>query len=232
LSSSAFPAAWLPAPRDPDDDDLPEPPASTPPYGTLTLPAPAAVDESPGEDLPAPALDESPDEVDVPSEVVPSDDAVVATTDGPQELPETPLVPFAQVVETYVGWGTRLCAFGIDVGALILPFAAGVMLDSALMAYAVPMLGGQLTVIPLVLAAIVWNRGVWQGRTGQSLGKKAMGLRLVREATYGPVGITTALLRELAHVVDTLSVVGWLNPLWSGKKQTFADKMVRAVVVG
>ncbi|MEZ0446527.1 RDD family protein [Cellulomonas sp. ICMP 17802] len=250
MSSSASPqpaAAWLPEPREPGDelpvlppsDSLPDPePVPPRPLAGAALPDSDLVPPDRHADPLLPDLELVPPRPPAGTAVPDADDgtgqtaSVATVVESPVGVSELPLLPFAQVLETYVGWGTRLCALAIDLVALVLPFAAGVLVDSALMAYGVPMVQGQLTVIPLVLAAIVWNRGVWQGRTGQSLGKKAMGIRLVRESTSLPVGVGVALLRELAHLVDTVSLVGWLNPMWSGKRQTFADQIVHTVVLG
>ena len=39
------------------------------------------------------------------------------------------------------------------------------------------------------------------------------------------------MLRELAHLLDTLSVfVGWLWPLWDSRRRTFADLLLRTEV--
>lgn len=78
----------------------------------------------------------------------------------------------------------------------------------------------------LALGTWAWNRVVQQGRTGQSVGKAAMKIALVSGATGKPVGVWSAFLREVAHVVDGVIVVGYLWPLWDDRKQTFADKLV------
>ncbi|MET0787665.1 MAG: RDD family protein [Cellulomonas sp.] len=246
MSSSAFPQlpiAWLPEPRD-HDEDLPEGLDETAPERDATdalendvaagAPDSSTSDVAQADDGLPTSADDTTTAADDPPPTSAGDEAPPTATGElkPLEVDKVPLLPFAKAVETYVGWGTRACALAIDLLVLVLPFAAGVLVDSALMAYGVPMLLGQMTVIPTVLAAIVWNRGVWQGRTGQSLGKKAMSIRLADQSTDLPVGVRTALLRELAHVVDTLSVVGWLNPLWNGKRRTFADQIVGTVVLG
>lgn len=77
----------------------------------------------------------------------------------------------------------------------------------------------------------VWNRWVRQGRTGQSLGKKVMGIQLLLERTEEPIGVGMACLRDLGHGVDTVLFVGYLWPLWDPKRQTFADKILGTVVV-
>ncbi|MGV9408940.1 RDD family protein [Nocardia sp. NPDC003693] len=71
-----------------------------------------------------------------------------------------------------------------------------------------------------------------EGVTGQTPGKKALGIRLVRESTAQPLGFGAALGRRLCHVVDSaVCYLGYLWPLWDGKKQTFADKIIGSVVV-
>ena len=41
-----------------------------------------------------------------------------------------------------------------------------------------------------------------------------------------------AFVRDIAHIVDAIiCYVGFLFPLWDGKKQTLADKMVHTVVL-
>lgn len=77
----------------------------------------------------------------------------------------------------------------------------------------------------------IWNRWVLQGRTGQSVGKRLLGIRLVGEATMAPVGTARAFLRELCHILDAYSLVGYLWPLWDARRRTFADMVVHTVVV-
>ena len=81
------------------------------------------------------------------------------------------------------------------------------------------------------LAFWLWNM-VRQGRTGQSIGKKALGTYLVNEHTGQYIGGGMSVVRSLAHVIDGLPCyIGYLWPLWDAKKQTFADKIVGTVVV-
>lgn len=100
---------------------------------------------------------------------------------------------------------------------------------------ATPFGPGYLTLMLLSLAGFgfsLWNRTFRQGRTGQSLGKQLLGLRLLSERTMAPVGAGTAFLRELAHYLDgAVMDLGYLWPLWDHKRQTFADKICGTVVV-
>jgi uncharacterized RDD family membrane protein YckC len=84
----------------------------------------------------------------------------------------------------------------------------------------------------LALAFLVYNTFYLGGKTGQSFGKKALGLKLVGEATGQPIGVGMAFVRYLAHIIDTIiCFVGWLFPLWDAKKQTIADKLLKTLVV-
>ncbi|MFH8347901.1 RDD family protein [Streptomyces sp. NPDC018045] len=70
-----------------------------------------------------------------------------------------------------------------------------------------------------------------EGSTGQTPGKKALNIRVVRE-TGQPLGFGMALGRKICHVVDgPLCGLGYWWPLWDEKSQTFADKIVSSVVV-
>jgi uncharacterized RDD family membrane protein YckC len=78
----------------------------------------------------------------------------------------------------------------------------------------------------------LWNFGYRQGRTGSSIGKSGVGLRVIDGASGEPIGFMRSVIRQLAHVVDLLSLgVGYLWPLWDAKNQTFADKLALTVCV-
>lgn len=84
----------------------------------------------------------------------------------------------------------------------------------------------------LSIAVFVWNSCLRQGRTGYSIGKGVLGIKLVKEATGQPVGAGMAFLRYLLHIVDGLPCyLGYLWPLWDSKRQTFSDKIVGTVVL-
>lgn len=68
-----------------------------------------------------------------------------------------------------------------------------------------------------------------EGKTGQTPGKKMMGIAVLRERDGQPLGFGMAFVRRLCHGLEF--GIGWLWPLWDEKKQTFADKIVSSVVV-
>ncbi|MGK4581229.1 RDD family protein [Kitasatospora sp. HPMI-4] len=86
-------------------------------------------------------------------------------------------------------------------------------------------IGGVLGLLALLLYAFL------QGSSGQSLGQRAVNIRLVSETTGQPIGMGMAFVRQICHVLDGICCIGYLWPLWDGKKQTFADKIMSSVVV-
>jgi uncharacterized RDD family membrane protein YckC len=71
-----------------------------------------------------------------------------------------------------------------------------------------------------------------EGVTGQTPGKRIVGIRLLREHDGSALGFGLAFGRRLLHVLDSLPCgLGYLWPLWDAKKQTFADKCVHTVVI-
>lgn len=136
----------------------------------------------------------------------------------------------------YASWGRRVGGYLID-GLVGLPFILlAVILDRPTAdLQAGTTSGGGVVYWGLTLAAVVvsgYNRWFLGGKTGQSWGRKALGIRLVGEATGQPIGAGMAFVRDLAHTLDSLACnIGWLFPLWDTKKQTFADKLVKTTVV-
>ena len=142
------------------------------------------------------------------------------------------------------GWPSRVAAYLIDFAPAIL--AAGVFgygYARFLLAVASRDAGGLPTPVPglgwmagggtaqlLLVGWQAYNRWYLGGRTGQSLGKRVLGLRLVAEATGAPIGAGFALLRDVVHILDGVAYVGFLWPLWDERHQTFADKIMRTVV--
>ncbi|HEX7535585.1 MAG TPA: RDD family protein [Dermatophilaceae bacterium] len=89
---------------------------------------------------------------------------------------------------------------------------------------------GLAFLMSLIILAI-WGYNRWyNGGRGQSFGKKTLNLVLVAEATGQPIGTAKAFLRDVAHVLDGICMIGYLFPLWDAKRQTFADKIMTTVV--
>lgn len=70
-----------------------------------------------------------------------------------------------------------------------------------------------------------------EGKTGQTPGKRIVGIRLLREFDGSALGFGLAFGRRLLHFLDGICYIGYLWPLWDPKNQTFADKIVHTVVI-
>jgi uncharacterized RDD family membrane protein YckC len=80
------------------------------------------------------------------------------------------------------------------------------------------------------LAYAIWNWGYRQGTTGSSIGKSVLKFKVVAESTGAPIGFGLSIVRQLAHIVDTIiCYIGYLFPLWDSKRQTLADKIMSTV---
>lgn len=120
------------------------------------------------------------------------------------------------------GWGARAQSAFIDF--------FGPSLIAALVQNLISYTLGSL----LAVAALGWAlyNAYLQGSTGQSVGKRTVGLRLLREQDGQVIGGGLGIGRYFLHLLDALPCyLGFLWPLWDGKRQTFADKIVKSVVV-
>jgi uncharacterized RDD family membrane protein YckC len=84
------------------------------------------------------------------------------------------------------------------------------------------------------LAALGWAlyNAYLQGNTGQSYGKKQFGMRLLREQDGQVIGGGLGIGRYFLHILDAIPCyIGFLWPIWDAKNQTFADKIVKTVVI-
>lgn len=126
-------------------------------------------------------------------------------------------------------WQARAAAFAIDVFP-----GVGTIATLALLAWTAPVLGWAwwvYTVAAVVVVAVVLaNRVLRLTTAGWTLGRAVVGIRLVK-SDGGDAGLVRLLLRDLAHLLDTLAVfVGWLWPLWDARHRTFADLLTRTEV--
>lgn len=116
-------------------------------------------------------------------------------------------------------WGRRAAGHVVDLAVMLVPLLLALAYETALM----------------TVLGLVWCTGWYvgnvlaDGREGQSLGKQLVGVRLERVGTERTPGVRRALLRDLAHVLDLVSLVGFLRPLWH--RQTIADVLTGTTAV-
>jgi Mce-associated membrane protein len=125
-------------------------------------------------------------------------------------------------------WHIRACAFAVDV----LP-AIAVATTMALVSFTVPARGAWwwlcVSVFGLAILLMLVNRLLLPTIIGWSLGRALCGIAVVHRDGEA-IGAWGLLLRDLAHLLDTVSVVGWLWPLWDSRRRTFADILARTEV--
>ncbi|WP_351229328.1 RDD family protein [Streptomyces sp. NPDC002133] len=130
-------------------------------------------------------------------------------------------------------WGLRFAGALLDGVIILVPYyvllAIGVAMSD-------PSGSGGAAVVGIIGVVYAIGMGLYniylEGKTGQSIGKKALKIRVLKEADGATLGFGMAFVRKLAHILDGLPCyIGYLWPLWDSKKQTFADKVCSTVVV-
>jgi uncharacterized RDD family membrane protein YckC len=70
------------------------------------------------------------------------------------------------------------------------------------------------------------------GPTGQTLGKRAMGIRVIDFGGGGSIGYGRAFIRWIGRFVSAIVIfLGYLWMLWDDERQTWHDKFANSVVV-
>jgi uncharacterized RDD family membrane protein YckC len=83
-----------------------------------------------------------------------------------------------------------------------------------------------------LLTSIVYISFFEGSASGQGVGKKLLGIRVIDFATGGPIGYGRAFLRWIGRILSSLPLyLGYLWMLWDGEKQTWHDKIANCVVV-
>jgi Mce-associated membrane protein len=126
-------------------------------------------------------------------------------------------------------WPARAGAFALDVvlGVAIIAVMAllgyAARADGTLWVYA--------AVATVAAAAVLVNRWLLPSITGWSLGRSLFAIRVERVPAGVPAGMGRLILRDLAHLLDTVAVLlGWLWPLWDPRHRTFADLLLHTEV--
>jgi uncharacterized RDD family membrane protein YckC len=141
-------------------------------------------------------------------------------------------VPEPGAGPTFAGWGSRVGAYVVDysiAGAIYFVsfmIAAGLDAAGAPLAIFIPFSGGGVLVFWLLPA-------IWMARTnGQTIGKRALGIRVVR-TSGARTGFGWSLLREgpVKLLLSLLFFVDQLWPLWDRENRAVHDFVMRSRVV-
>ncbi len=134
--------------------------------------------------------------------------------------------------------GARLASWGRRAAALLLDW---VILFAALVVVTLFTLAidDSATQLLVLYAALLVLPSAYQwlmvGRSGQTLGKMALGVKVVRAEDAGRVTYARAAGRVASTwvlgIVTLPLLVAYLWPLWDRRNQTIYDKMVNTIVV-
>ena len=70
------------------------------------------------------------------------------------------------------------------------------------------------------------------GATGQTVGKRALGIRVIDFRAGGPIGYGRGLLRYFARILSAIPLfLGYFWMIWDKEKQCWHDKIASDVVV-
>jgi uncharacterized RDD family membrane protein YckC len=119
-------------------------------------------------------------------------------------------------------------SFGLRLGAWLIDTIMLAVVDAVIRAI-IGLYPGYFLGTALNFAYFGYFEG---GPAGQTVGKLALGIRVVRESDAGPLGWGTALLRNLCRIVSALPcLLGYFWMLWDPQKMTWHDKLSHTVVV-
>ncbi|GHF28895.1 RDD family protein [Streptomyces griseoluteus] len=126
----------------------------------------------------------------------------------------------------YANWGQRFLSRLIDTILYMVVYLPLVLIGAKANIPALSLVGF------LFMIAFLVYQVVQEGKTGQTIGKKVVGTRTLKEDTGQPLGGGMAFVRQLAHFIDGLPCyLGYLWPAWDSKRQTFADKICGSIVI-
>jgi len=147
----------------------------------------------------------------------------------------------AQMSLPYASFWRRLAAFAIDMG-LIMLVGAGLGFLFVALSNQVPrhpqgyeyLLGGLLIVLCVACALAViglftFYFPILEGRFGQTLGKKALGLRVLREDGL-PIHYKEAFLRRISYYFEVLAIDALFIPFTARRQRAF-DIVAKTVVI-
>lgn len=153
-----------------------------------------------------------------------------------------PSGPADVVDREYASWGRRVVAALMDSAVLgaVAWFAAGDGIAAPTLQPTVGLGAPDPAPEPWTSSAVVV--GAWlallvvQGLTGQTPGRRVMGIAVVRTAdgqgpADGPPGVLRSVARWCAHLLDAILLIGYLRPLWHRERRTFADSLLATAVV-
>jgi uncharacterized RDD family membrane protein YckC len=138
-------------------------------------------------------------------------------------------------------WWQRLAAFLLDLVILAIPnsIIINAIAGSAVSTGVITSTNIGPRLWEAIGVAVVVSLGYFSfldgGRSGQTVGKMALGIAVRDIDTGGPVGAGRALVRRVIFFATyfglILFIINALSPLWDRRRQAWHDKIVRSCVV-
>jgi uncharacterized RDD family membrane protein YckC len=120
----------------------------------------------------------------------------------------------------HVDEGGSITGFGDDTNALCRVPSGGTIAVAVVLA------------ILAFVATVVYYAKLDGGPRGQTIGKRALGIRVIDKFTGGPIGTGRGVGRYFARILSSfLCYLGYLWMLWDPEKQCWHDKLVNDYVV-
>jgi uncharacterized RDD family membrane protein YckC len=140
---------------------------------------------------------------------------------------QAPAVP-AREIQAASGPSGPRAGFWQRVGAQILDVLI-LAVPSIILVLLLDQVVGQILSTVLSLAYFAYFEG---GPTGQTIGKRVLGIRVIDIRAGGPIGYGRAVVRWLVEsIFSWIFLLGYLWMLWDREKQTWQDKAASSVVV-
>ena len=83
---------------------------------------------------------------------------------------------------------------------------------------------------PSMLISALYAIYFWSKQNGQTLGKRAMGLKVVKE-DGSPIDVNTGVLRYIGYLVSSIFMLGFLSAAFDRRKQGWHDKIAHTLVI-
>lgn len=154
---------------------------------------------------------------------------------GNPSTPQSPSLQQLQVI--YAGFWRRWLAFFIDgLLSYLLSFVIGVIFGFVAVSSGTQIISiasAKLIASVISYTVVIIYYVYFIGSKGQTLGKMAMKIKVVKLGTNNPPGYLLAFLREVVGKIISLSVLdlGFLWMIWDHQKQTWHDKIAGTIVV-
>jgi uncharacterized RDD family membrane protein YckC len=91
---------------------------------------------------------------------------------------------------------------------------------------------GRAGALLAIVVGIVYFSYLEGSNSGQTIGKRALGIRVIDFRTGGPIGYGRAFIRYIGRIVSTIPCfLGYFWMLWDKERQCWHDKFATDVVV-